>query len=149
QLISALPKMADAASSPELRQAFQTHLAETRRQRDRIVQCFHLLGREPEMESCEAMSGLISEGDEIIGLDGDPEVKDAALIAAAQRVEHYEIAGYGCARSFAQRLGHSDVAALLQQTLEEESHADKLLTDIAESSVNMVAAHGGGGRRMR
>jgi ferritin-like metal-binding protein YciE len=86
------------------------------------------------------MKGLITEGQEVMGLDGDPEVKDAALIAAAQRVEHYEIAGYGCARSFARRLGHNEVASLLQQTLQEEANADKTLTRIAEESVNVHAA---------
>ena len=98
QLISALPKMASAAHSPELRSALSSHLAETQRQKTRLEQAFRLLNQRPESDSCEAMQGLIAEGEEIIGLDGDPEVKDAALIAAAQRVEHYEIAGYGCAR---------------------------------------------------
>jgi ferritin-like metal-binding protein YciE len=96
---------------------------------------------EPESESCDAMKGLISEGEEVIGLEGDADVKDAALIAAAQRVEHYEIAGYGCARTFARRLGHQAVAELLQETLDEESNADKLLTHVAESAVNTEAAH--------
>jgi ferritin-like metal-binding protein YciE len=86
------------------------------------------------------MKGLIAEGDEVIGLSGDPEVKDAALIAAAQRVEHYEIAGYGCARAFARRLGHNEVAGLLQETLDEEANADKILSHIAESTVNTNAA---------
>lgn len=140
QLINALPKMADAASSPELKQAFQAHLAETRQQRTRLDDAFRLLGQQPGSETCEAMQGLISEGEEIMALAGDPEVKDAALIAAAQRVEHYEIAGYGCARTFARRLGHHDVAAVLQRTLEEEGNADKLLTRIAEGSVNLGAA---------
>jgi ferritin-like metal-binding protein YciE len=86
------------------------------------------------------MKGLISEGEEVISLEGDPDAKDAALIAAAQRVEHYEIAGYGCARAFARRLGRNEVASLLQETLEEESNADKILTHIAEASVNAEAA---------
>ena len=141
QLIDALPKMANAAANPELRSAFQTHLIETRQQKSRLDQAFRLLGKEPAAETCEAMQGLISEGDEIIGLDGDPDVKDAALIAAAQRVEHYEIAGYGCARTFAHRLGLTEIAKLLQATLDEEGNADKILTEIAESSVNIVAAH--------
>ncbi len=97
QLIEALPKMADAAASHELKQAFQTHLEETRNQSTRLEQAFRLLGQEAKAETCEAMEGLISEGEEVIGLEGEPEVKDAALIAAAQRVEHYEMAGYGCA----------------------------------------------------
>jgi len=141
QLVAALPKMAAAASSPELKQAFQSHLAETKQHHTRLIQAFRLLGEQEGSETCEAMQGLIAEGDEIAMLPGDPEVKDAALIAAAQRVEHYEIAGYGCARTFARRLGLHEVAQLLQQTLEEEANADKLLTRIAESSVNLEAAH--------
>jgi len=140
QLIEALPKMADAAHAPDLRSAFQTHLAETRGHKQRLERAFRLLGHEPVSETCEAMKGLIAEGDELMGLDGDPEVKDAALIAAAQRVEHYEMAGYGCARTFAQRLGKNDVANLLQETLDEEGNADKILTHIAEQFVNPKAA---------
>lgn len=140
QLVDALPKMADAAANPDLRSAFETHLVETRQQKQRLDQAFRLLGKEPESETCEAMQGLISEGDEIIGLEGDADVKDAALIAAAQRVEHYEIAGYGCARTFAQRLGMTAVAQLLQESLDEEANADKILTHVAENWVNAVAA---------
>lgn len=140
QLISALPKMAAAAHSSDLKSAFETHLRETRQQKTRLEQAFRMLGCEPKSESCDAMEGLIEEGQEIIDMDGDPEVKDAALIAAAQRVEHYEIAGYGCARTFARRLGRNDVANLLQETLDEEGNADKILTDIAETWVNAQAA---------
>jgi len=140
QLISALPQMAAAASSHDLKSAFQTHLRETQQHKTRLEQAFRMLGCEPQSESCEAMEGLIEEGQEIIALDGDPEVKDAALIAAAQRVEHYEIAGYGCARTFARRVGRNDVASLLQETLDEEFNTDKILTDIAESWVNAQAA---------
>jgi len=140
QLIKALPKMAEAASNPELKSAFNTHLMETRQQRQRLDQAFCLMNREPTTETCEAMQGLIAEGQEVIDAEGDPEVKDAALIAAAQRVEHYEMAGYGCARTFARQLGHHDVAMLLQETLEEEGNADKILTHIAESHVNAEAA---------
>ena len=139
QLTEALPKMASAASNSDLRSAFQTHLEETRRQRTRLDQAFHLLDVESGSEHCEAMEGLLAEGEEIIGLDGEADVKDAALIAAAQRVEHYEIAGYGCARAFARRLGFNEVATLLQQSLEEEANADKILTHIAESEVNANA----------
>ena len=139
QLIEALPKMAEAASSAELKSAFREHLVETRKQKERLESAFRMLGQEPESETCEAMQGLIAEGDEIIGLDGDPDAKDAALIAAAQRVEHYEMAGYGCARTFARQLGHDDVAALLQQTLDEEGDADKILSGIAETFVNLQA----------
>lgn len=140
QLISALPKMADAASSPELKECFRQHLAETRNQRRRLDQVAKMLGKKVPSETCEAMQGLISEGEEVIGLEGDPDVKDAALIAAAQRVEHYEIAGYGCARTFARRLGLKEVASLLQETLDEEGDADKKLTEIAESFINEDAA---------
>jgi ferritin-like metal-binding protein YciE len=140
QLIDALPKMADAAANPELKNAFESHLAETRQHKARLDQAFRQLGQEPQSETCEAMQGLIAEGNEIIGLEGDPDVKDAALIAAAQRVEHYEMAGYGCARTFARRLGHNGVAALLQETLDEEANADKLLTHIAETGINIEAA---------
>lgn len=140
QLIVALPKMAEAASTPDLKNAFTTHLEETRRQKQRLEEALGLLGQKPSTEKCEAMQGLISEGEEVITLDGDPEAKDAALIAAGQRVEHYEIAGYGCARTFAQRVGRNDIASLLQESLDEEGHADKILTDIAESYVNAEAA---------
>ncbi len=140
QLITALPKMSEAASSSELKQAFDQHLGETRRQKDRLDQAFRMLNCPAESESCPAMEGLVEEGSEIIAAKGDADVKDAALIAAAQRVEHYEIAAYGCARTFAQRLGRSDVANLLQQSLDEEGNADKILTEIAESWVNQEAA---------
>jgi ferritin-like metal-binding protein YciE len=140
QLIEALPKMARAASNPELRNAIELHLGETRRQRTRLDEAFRLMGKQPSVETCDAMKGLITEGEEVIGLDGDPDVKDAALIAAAQRVEHYEIAGYGCARTFAKRLGLTPVANLLQETLDEEANADKILTHIAENIVNVEAA---------
>lgn len=140
QLMAALPKMAEAASNADLKSAFRTHLEETRQQKARLVQAFQMLGQTVSSETCEAMEGLIAEGEEVIGATGDPDVKDAALIAAAQRVEHYEIAGYGCARTFARRLGRADIANLLQQTLDEESKADEILTEIAESGINVQAA---------
>ena len=140
QLIDALPKMADAASNSALAGAFRTHLAETRQQKARLEQVFRLLGREPESETCEAMEGLIQEAQEILAAEGDASVKDAALIAAAQRVEHYEIAGYGCARTFARQLDHTAVADLLQQTLNEEGNTDQLLTQVAEGLINPQAA---------
>ncbi|HVV71589.1 MAG TPA: ferritin-like domain-containing protein [Verrucomicrobiae bacterium] len=141
QLTEALPKMAEAAHSAQLKSAFQTHLRETRQQKQRLEQAFHILGHEPAAEKCQAMAGLISEGEEIIQATGDNDVKDAALIAAAQRVEHYEMAGYGCARTFARQLHREDVAALLQKTLEEESRTNEMLTQIAENLINPVAAH--------
>ena len=143
QLIQALPKMAEAASTPELKSAFQTHLAETRQQKTRLERCFKLLGKQCETETCDAMQGLISEGEEVIGLEGDAEVKDAALIAAAQRVEHYEIAGYGCARTYARMLGDQEAARLLQETLDEEGATDKKLTELAERSINFGAEQAG------
>jgi ferritin-like metal-binding protein YciE len=140
QLIEALPKMAQAANAPSLKEAFQNHLEETRKQKTRLEEVFSLLDQEPSSEKCEAMEGLIVEGDEIIGLDGDPDVKDAALIASAQRVEHYEMAGYGCAAAFARKLRKRKVAALLQKTLREEAHADRTLTRVAQRGINAEAA---------
>lgn len=135
QLISALPKMAQAASSADLKKAFQQHLDETRTQKQRLEQIFSEIGSSPQGETCEAMEGLIKEGEEVLHAMGDPKVKDAALIAAAQRVEHYEIAGYGTVRTFADELGFSSAKSLLQKTLDEEGNADKKLTSIAEGGI--------------
>lgn len=140
RLIDALPKMADAASSPELKQAFRSHFNETKGHVNRLEQAFQLLDASAKRKTCDAMKGLVSEGEEMIEAKGDAAIKDAALIAAAQRVEHYEMAGYGSARNFAQRCGRQDVADLLHQTLQEEGGADKKLTQIAESSINAAAA---------
>jgi ferritin-like metal-binding protein YciE len=140
RLTKALPKMAEAAHNQSLKSAFQQHLRETQNHVNRLEQVFRSMGRNPESKTCQAMKGLIEEGQEVISATGDADVKDAGLIAAAQRVEHYEIAGYGTARTFAQRLGKQDAARLLQQTLDEEGAADKKLTQIAEQSVNMQAA---------
>lgn len=140
RLTEALPKMAEAASNTQLSSAFRTHLEETRQHVNRLENIFSLLGREPSREACDAMKGLIAEGEEMIGAKGSPEVRDAALIAAAQRVEHYEMAGYGSARTFASRIGRDDVASILQQTLDEEKATDRKLTMIAESAVNPQAA---------
>jgi ferritin-like metal-binding protein YciE len=140
QLTDALPKMAEAARSPQLKEAFQNHLRETESQIARLEQIFQRLGKEPGDHTCEAMKGLIKEGKEVIDAKGDANVRDAGLIAAAQRVEHYEIAGYGTTRTFAQRLGYPEVARLLQQTLDEEGNADKMLTQIAEQSINWKAS---------
>jgi ferritin-like metal-binding protein YciE len=131
QLVEALPKMASAASHDELKQAFQHHLEETRGHVDRLGEVFEQLGTTPGNVTCKAMKGLIAEGDEVVQAEGDPAVRDAARIAAAQRVEHYEIAGYGTVRTFADQLDHGDAKDLLDQTLDEESTADKLLTKIA------------------
>jgi ferritin-like metal-binding protein YciE len=139
RLTDALPKMAEAASNQDLKQAFQMHLGETKQHVNRLEQVFQLIGKTPNRETCDAMKGLISEGSDAISAKGDPDVRDAALIAAAQRVEHYEIAGYGTLRTFAQQLGMNDIANILQQTLDEEGAADKKLTRIAESHINPQA----------
>lgn len=140
RLTDALPKMADAAHDQELKKAFQDHLRETQTHVQRLEEIFKDLGRDPNRETCQAMKGLISEGEDFVKAKGDGAIKDAALIAAAQRVEHYEMAGYGSARNFAQRLNNQRAADLLQQTLNEEGNANKLLTKIAEGSVNAAAA---------
>jgi ferritin-like metal-binding protein YciE len=131
QLLKALPKMERAASDPDLKKAFSNHLGETRAQLERLDRCFASLAAAPGSHTCEAMKGLIKEGEEIIGAEADPIVRDAALISAAQRVEHYEIAGYGSAKAYADILDFDDLESLLDQTLSEESKADKKLTKIA------------------
>lgn len=140
RLVEALPKMEDAASDRQLKQAFHEHLEETKNQVTRLEAAFKEIGQKAKRESCEAMKGLIKESEQMVQAKGDPAVKDAALIAAAQRVEHYEMAGYGTARSIADQLGHHQVAQLLQETLEEEGNANKTLTKVAESWVNVQAA---------
>lgn len=135
QLIQALPKMAQAAHATDLQKAFSDHLSETRNQKQRLEQIFSGMGVSPRGETCEAMQGLIKEGEKVINAQADPVVKDAALIATAQRVEHYEIAGYGTVRTFADELGFSDAKSLLQKTLDEEGSADKKLTSLAEGGL--------------
>jgi ferritin-like metal-binding protein YciE len=131
QLVEALPKMANAASHEELRDAFEQHLAETREHVSRLQEVFSQIGTSPGGEKCKGMEGLIKEGQEVLETQGDPSAIDAALIAAAQRVEHYEIAGYGTVKTLAGHLDLDDVKGLLDQTLDEESKADTLLTKIA------------------
>ena len=135
QLIQALPQMAQAATSQELKQGFQKHLEQTREQKQRLERILSDLGKSPSGKVCKAMEGLIKEGKEVIQAQGDPMVKDAALIGAAQRVEHYEIAGYGTARTIADNLGHDKAKDLLQKTLDEEGETDKKLTSIAEGGM--------------
>lgn len=135
RLTEALPKMRDAATSSELKNAFDMHLEETRGHVRRLENVFSQLGVAAERQTCPAMKGLIKEGQEMIDAEGDPLVRDAALIAAAQRVEHYEMAGYGSVRSFARRLGLPEIADTLQMTLNEEGAADKKLTQISEQVV--------------
>jgi len=144
QLVDALPKLAKAVSSAELKQALEDHLEETRGHVARLDEILGELGVTPS-EHCKGMEGLIAEGDEIAAMDGDPVAKDVAIIAAAQRVEHYEIAGYGTARTLAGELGLDEARDLLDQTLDDEANADKLLTKIAtggmfKSGVNEEAA---------
>ena len=131
QLVEALPKMAEAASHEELRDAFEQHLAETREHVKRLEKVLKEVGEEPGGETCKGMQGLIKEGQEVLQEKGDPAVIDAALIAAAQRVEHYEIAGYGTAKTLAGHLDLDEAVSLLDDTLDEEGKADKLLTTIA------------------
>lgn len=139
QLVAALPKMAQAADSSDLKEAITGHLRETKGHVRRLEQAFQLMGEKAEKKTCEAMKGLLEEGEEVIDEEGEPAVKDAALICAAQKVEHYEIASYGTARTFAQQLELPEVAQLMQATLDEEGAADKKLTEIAESNVNAAA----------
>jgi ferritin-like metal-binding protein YciE len=142
QLVKSLPKMAEAATSEELRTSFQRHLSETQEHVRRLQTIFENLSQKPTGEKCKGMEGLIKEGSEVIANDEfEGELKDAALIAAAQRVEHYEIAGYGTVRTFANLLEDDEALALLEQTLDEEKETDQKLTEIAES-VN-VEAQGG------
>jgi len=139
QLTKALPKMAKAASNEQLAEGFRTHLEETEEHVKRLEKILEDLGESTRGEKCKAMEGLIEEGASVIEEDGLPEVKDALLISAAQRVEHYEIAGYGSARAFAEVLGEKSAVKLLQQTLEEESATDGKLTELATSEVNQTA----------
>jgi ferritin-like metal-binding protein YciE len=133
QLVKALPKMAKAAASDELRTAFEEHLQETENQVERLETIFKQLDESPKGKKCQAMVGLIEEGKEMIDADAEDAVRDAALIAAAQKVEHYEIAGYGTVRTYAQLLGLEDAAQLLQETLEEEAAADEKLNDLSKN----------------
>ena len=139
QLVKALPKIAKNAQSPDLQKAFQEHLKQTEGHVERIERIFSDMDGSPRGKKCVGMEGLIEEGNELLQEDAEPDVLDAGLIAAAQKVEHYEISGYGTARAWAQRLGYNSAARLLQQTLEEESLANEKLTKIAESHVNMEA----------
>jgi ferritin-like metal-binding protein YciE len=138
QILKALPKMAKAASSDELREGFEAHLEETERQVERLEEIFEELGVSPRGKKCVGMEGLIEEGKELMEEDADPEVLDAGLIAAAQHVEHYEMAGYGCVRTYAELLGYTEAAKLLQESLDEEGATDKKLTALAQN-INVEA----------
>ncbi|PTX92363.1 ferritin-like domain-containing protein [Opitutus sp. ER46] len=139
QLVKALPKLAKAASNEELREGFEQHLEETRGHVDRLDRCFKILGEKAKGKTCHAMKGLVEEGSEAIETEAPDAIRDANLIGAAQRVEHYEIAAYGTARSFAETLGETKVANLLQETLDEEGETDKRLTALA-SQINEEAS---------
>jgi len=139
QIIKALPKMAKAASAPQLQQAFEEHLQQTRTHVERLEQVFEQFGAKAKGKTCKAMQGLITEGEEMIKEKADPAVRDAGLISAAQRVEHYEMAAYGTVRTYARQLGQQQAAKLLQQTLDEEGTTDKKLTQLAESLINLEA----------
>jgi ferritin-like metal-binding protein YciE len=140
RLTKALPQMAKGAHSTQLKNAIEQHLRQTQNHVNRLERVFQILGKPAEAKTCDAMKGLISEGDEILDAEGDPNVIDAAIIAAAQRVEHYEMAGYGTARALAKRLGRESAAQLLQETLDEEKSTDKKLTELAEQDINLKAA---------
>ncbi len=149
RLVKALPGMSEAATFPELRRAFQEHLTETEGHVGRLERVFALMGKDPKAKTSDAMKGLVKEGESMIDdIDGSP-LRDAALIAAANRVEHYEIAAYGSARTFAQMLGMTEAASLLTQTLQEEKAADQKLTKIAEGLVNDEALRLGNGQRVQ
>lgn len=138
QIVRALPKMIKAADSDELRAGFEQHLEETQEQVNRLEQIFNELGVSPRGKKCVGMEGLIEEGKELMEEDAEPEVLDAGLIAAAQHIEHYEIAGYGCVRTYAELLGYNDAAKMLQKTLDEESATDEKLSELAQN-INVEA----------
>ena len=141
QITQVLPKMAEAAHNADLKAGFQEHLQQTQAQIGRLEQVFQMLGQKAERKTCAGMKGIIAEGQEKLkhAADTDPDTLDAGLIAAAQHVEHYEMAGYGCVRTWARELGFHDQAQLLQQTLDEEGETDKRLTMLAESRINRQA----------
>jgi ferritin-like metal-binding protein YciE len=139
QIIKALPKMIKKASASELKDAFQMHLDQTRHHVERLEQVFESAGEKAKGKTCKAMKGIIEEGAETMDEDATPEVMDAALIAAAQRVEHYEIAGYGTVRAYAKLLGNDEAARLLQETLQEEGDTDHKLTQLADTMINVQA----------
>lgn len=136
RLIKALPKMAKASTSSELRQAFESHLEQTKGHAERLERVFPLISKKPKSMTCEAIKGMVEEGEDLISNTDESPVRDAGLIAAANRVEHYEIAAYGSARTFAETLGLGSAVTLLEQTLKEEKEADQKLTQLAESMVN-------------
>ena len=139
QIVKALPGLIEKAESPDLRLALEDHLAETHGHVTRLEQIFEMHGESPVKTKCKGMEGVLAEGDELVGKDATPAVRDAAIISAAQRVEHYEMAVYGTLRTYAEQLGHGRAAAVLQETLDEEHAANETLTAIALSRVNIQA----------
>jgi len=140
QLVRALPKLAKAATSPDLREALESHLAETEQQVSRVEQAFELLNESAKTKTCAGMMGIVEEGSELIKESDKGAALDAGIIAGAQRAEHYEMAAYGSLMAWARALGHDDVAELLSESLEEEKAADKKLTELAEAGLNDAAA---------
>lgn len=140
QVLKALPKMSKAAFTPELKQSFEQHIEETQQQIQRIEKIFEQMGEKAKAQTCKGMEGLIEEGQEVLKEAADEKVRDAGLIGAAQRVEHYEMAAYGCLRTYAKLLGIREAASLAEKTLEEEKKTDKKLTELAERIVNREAA---------
>lgn len=143
QILKALPKLIKAASHPELKRAFEEHRVQTEGQVGRLEQAFKLLGHPVKGKKCEGMAGLLEEGKRTMEEDAEPSVRDAALIAAAQKVEHYEIAAYGCICTYAEMLGYDQMHELLGQTLDEEEETDQRLTGLAESVINLEAENAG------
>ncbi len=139
QILNALPKLANKASHPQLKRALEEHHRVTQKHAERLSEILRQVGASSESTPCKGMQGIIAEGEELVRKYSDSDVLDAAIIASAQRVEHYEIAGYGCARTYANLLGLSEQADTLQKTLDEEGKADHTLTDLAEETVNVDA----------
>jgi ferritin-like metal-binding protein YciE len=142
QILKAMPKIRKGVTNDELMEAMDTHVAQTEAQVQRLERIFEELGMAPKGKHCKGMEGLLAEANELLGEDAEPDVLDAGIIASAQSVEHYEIAGYGTARTYAELLGYDDHMELLQQTLTEEEETDRILTEIAMTSVNLEAMEG-------
>jgi ferritin-like metal-binding protein YciE len=138
-IVKALPKVIEKTTNPELRHTLENHLEQTRGHVTRLEEVFQMHGEEIKKLKCKGMQGVLDEGEEMLGFDAPPEVRDAAIISSCQRVEHYETAAYGSVRTYAEQMGHDRAAAILQQTLDEEKEADEKLTDIAEGRVNVEA----------
>lgn len=141
QFVAVLPKLAKAASSEELRMAFEKHLQQSKEHAQTLEKVFSHLEEKPKRMTCKAMEGIVAEAEEMIEAQGSPAIKDAGLISAAQRAEHYEIAGYGCARTYAEWLGETESVKLLQETLDNERATDESLTELAERLIHAEPVH--------